>query len=420
MGIKNLFQPRMKYKLFHFLVADSQYQPLVRSQVFEQAYLQMVIPGINKPKSVAVVFLLHYSDLFNGKFYKLKHELGLEFPNLKIIPIIRTIRLGGFFKWVQLNVILGVGSRTIIHCREESAHYQLKRYIISKKIKTVLDVRGLWPFEYFLHQGYEDIKDLNCAQLIKLRELENFLINQISLASGVSFVTLNLKEYFTKQGIPIEKSIVVPCVTSRVNLRKDGLLFEKNESKSHFWIVYVGTDRSYQNLGDLALPFIKTLMDFDERINLKILSKDILSIKDKLVNLEMDETRVILKSVDRKDVFEEIVDSDLALLLRRVNTVNKVASPVKISEYFSVGLPLLFQKDSIDISDELISKKLGISVDLQNLANWKTECDKVIEFLEGNDKKTIENRVKQYFIDFYNWEYYIPKQREFYTRILIR
>jgi glycosyltransferase involved in cell wall biosynthesis len=181
-----------------------------------------------------------------------------------------------------------------------------------------------------------------------------------------------------------------------------------------FRIVYLGTDRPYQHLLDMGLPFMKLLLDSSDNIEFKIISKDLHSIRKKIEDLGMNFEKIELKEVDRSQVMREMQDCDLALLLRRSSIINLVASPVKIGEYLSLGLPMVWQKGSISISESAVEHDLGVEIDIEENDSWFSEVEKVLNYLNQKDKFKHRKDILKFFKTEYTWESNLQKQRKFY------
>jgi hypothetical protein len=411
----------MSYNLIHFVVGDAHLEPLVQSQVFEQAELQMTYQGGLKPQNVKVLYYCHYRDFLNGNNARFLRDYRKKFSAIQIIPIYRGVRFSKYIKAIQFLFYIYSRYPLIIHCRGESAHREIRTLPFLKyfKKRTVLDVRGIWPYEQLLLNGIKDFSNIAPQERIIFRRNMLALLKEVNTADGISFVSKNLQNLIAEQtNTWTGRTIIVPCVaSSRMNYQMNSHV-EKQKNAEYFTIVYVGTDKSYQHLEDLVFPFVKRLMLFDSRVRLKILSKDKESILLKLNKIAINMDKVTLKSVDRNDVFNEIVDSDLALLLREPNVVNKVSSPVKLGEYLACGLPILFQKDSIGFSGEILDNRLGLEIDLMQLSKWDNEVFNVIEFLENEKLENSKNRIQKFFREKYCWESFVQNQRGFYRQIL--
>lgn len=409
-----------EYELVHFVVADEHLQPLLQSQVFEQAELQKTYKGNFKPVNVKVMYYCHYRDLFNGNNSKFLREYRQKFPSIQFVPIYRPIRFAKYVKATQIFIHLYSKNKIIIHCRGESAHKEIRTLPFLKYLnkKTILDVRGIWPYERLLHKGVKEFSSITPEDHAIFKQDIDLLENQVKLADGLSYVSKNLVELIEKYtGKLCTPNIIVPCVASRENYNINSS-FKGDKYSEYFTIVYVGTDRSYQHLGDLVFPFVKLLMLSEARIKLKILSKDKDSILFKLKNLGLNMKNINVKSVNRDQVFQELVDCDLAILLREGNVVNKVSSPVKLGEYLACGLPILFQKDSIGFSDEILKNQLGIQVDLENQSKWYEEVKNVVQYLENKKSDSPKKMIQLFFNENYCWEEFIQIQRNFYKEII--
>jgi hypothetical protein len=168
---------------------------------------------------------------------------------------------------------------------------------------------------------------------------------------------------------------------------------------------------------DMGLPFMKLLLESSDNIVFKIISRDLQSIRKKIEILGMNFDKIELKECDRSQVMTEMQDCDLALLLRRSSIINLVASPVKIGEYLSLGLPMIWQKGSISISESAVEHALGIEIDIEENVSWFSEVKKVLNYLNQKDKFKHRKEISKFFKTEYTWESNLPKQRKFYINL---
>jgi hypothetical protein len=206
------------YELIHFVVGDEHLQPLVQSQVFEQAEIQMKYYGNHKPYIVKVLYYCHYRDFLNGSNSIFLKEYKKKFPSIEIIPIYRTIRLAKYLKAIQIFFRLLSTRVKVIQCRGESAHKEIRTLPFLKLLKrrVILDVRGIWPYEYFLHKGKKDISKLTTQERKIFDELVSNLIVELDLANGLSFVSKNLQDLVGEMtNIWSKNRIIVPCLAGR-------------------------------------------------------------------------------------------------------------------------------------------------------------------------------------------------------------
>ena len=86
----------------------------------------------------------------------------------------------------------------------------------------------------------------------------------------------------------------------------------------------------------------------------------------KILNLSkvnVDHPNVITKYVKYEEVSGYMSAADVALIFREKNIVNKVASPVKFSEYLCSGLPVISNKN-VDVIEQCIENTgYGLLID---------------------------------------------------------
>ena len=92
-----------------------------------------------------------------------------------------------------------------------------------------------------------------------------------------------------------------------------------------------------------------------------------------------------LTNVSHEDVNGFLNASDIGILLRENDTLNKVASPGKLGEYLSSGLNILTTKHIGLYSKVMMNDKVGIIVD--DIFDDKEILDKVQSFLPYKTKK---------------------------------
>ena len=145
----------------------------------------------------------------------------------------------------------------------------------------------------------------------------------------------------------------------KFGLNHENIVINSCLAGKHFKVNYEKREaiRQQLNLGrdDVLLVFSSGgLAQWQDNNALKAFTRNGI----KLLNLskrEIHNENVINKFVDYYDIPDYLNAADIAVLWRAESVVNKVASPVKFSEYLCCGLPVI-TNDSIDLIKELIEK----------------------------------------------------------------
>jgi len=241
------------------------------------------------------------------------------------------------------NIIL---SEVIFHTRGEMIAWHLCKVLKNEYHKNILpDVRGA---------SVEEIQEFyNFNKVMKSLKINNYKksIKSINKLNSISVVSDSLKKYLVSNyQIDPEKIVKTPCLaganfqyneSQREKIRK-----ELNLSKDDILIVFSsGGTANWQNndvLNMLAEKGLKVLN----------LSKKVISHKN-----------VFNKFISYSEMPLYLNSADIAIIWRDKSIVNKVASPVKFSEYVCCGLPVIANY-SVDMISEYITKHdCGILID---------------------------------------------------------
>lgn len=331
-------------------------------------------------QSQVIELLNHYYK--TSSFEKIIFLAGLNFYKPSISGVIDTINKNievRFFKCFPNYPFIGELTirslkntiNKIKHKKDYVIHVRgtLQSYYVYKAIKSlggdtkkiIVDVRGA---AYEETAEYSD-KNLSIKKL-KLFHKKKALqtINNIDTFSTVSD---SLKNHLIK-------TTKVKDIKIKVNscLATEGFVFDRDQreyirsklqlNKEDILIVLSsGGNAKWQNTENT----IKQLCD-----NFKILN---------LSKLYISHPNVINKFVSYSEVPKYLCAADVAVIWREPNVTNKVASPVKFSEYVACGLPII-SNNSIDlittylrnnncgrIINELTEINIALLIDLKNL-----------------------------------------------------
>lgn len=257
------------------------------------------------------------SSTFNIIYYR-------TFPNY---PFFNSIAIRHLKKAIMT---VNVSKSTVFHIRSSSTAYivyKSVKKILSFKPKVLIDIRGA------LKEETIDFLEINW--LLKKMKVINFLKAYSTLKNYtvISVVSNALKEYVLNHVSHVEKKIFVnPCLAGK-------LFFFSTEQRDKFRsILGINNDEKlfvFSSGGESLWQNNQELINIANK-GFKILN---------LSKVKFDHPNIITKYVKYEEVAGYMSAADLAIIFRENNIVNKVASPVKFSEYLCSGLPVISNKN---------------------------------------------------------------------------
>lgn len=255
-----------------------------------------------------------------------------SFPNYPFYNIFAKIHLANAIKKAQIN------KSTLFHSRGWSSAnlvYKSLQKVGLGNPKILLDIRGALK---------EEVLDFQKTNWLK-KKMKSVNINKVISAvknyAYISAVSATLKDYVLSNVGKMEGEVFInPClagksfiysIEQREKLRN--ILGIKEDEK--LLVFSSGGESLWQNNQEL----------------LKIASKGFKVLN--LSKVDVDHPNVITKYVKYEEVSGYMSAADVAIIFREKNIVNKVASPVKFSEYLCSGLPVISNKN-VDIIKQCI------------------------------------------------------------------
>ncbi len=241
--------------------------------------------------------------------------------------------------------------------------------VISKKIKErfnsklIWDCRGYAPAEV----DYEKINFKNIKKFyLKMR------FNKASkLANKVIVVSTKLEKLVKEQGNI--NTYKIPSVATRklffFDLKKrKKMRKELNFTNSSTVFVYSGSLKSYQMINE-TISFFRAIYLKNKNCFLIILTNDLDQAKKNISG-----KNIIFFSVDQIYVNDYLNASDFAIMIRKKDLTNEVASPTKFSEYCLSGLSVITNSSVIDFYK--YKKKINNILELDNFKILKVSNKK--------------------------------------------
>lgn len=296
------------------------------------------------------------------------------------------------------------GEKTVFHVRGEVTAWHLRKVLHKELHNRILtDIRGA---------SIEEIEEFSSMnRILKQFKINNYRTALNNLSNGnsksqnvlhkknfnlphrqaglnlnthiiprISAVSNSLRDYLTDSfDIDPETVVITPCLagqgfkfseSERVRIRKE--LNLNNEDK--IVVFSSGGTAGWQNNDVL-------FMLAERGIKVLNLSKKTVAHKN-----------IINKFVSYDLMPDYLCAADAAIIWREHSVVNKVASPVKFSEYICCGLPVI-SNSAVDQIKEFIQTK-GCGLILDNLDEMDTEKLKALKL---KDRKSISEKGIQNF-----------------------
>lgn len=265
-----------------------------------------------------------------------------SFPNYPFYNIIAKIYLAKAINKAQIN------KSTLFHSRGwNSANlvYKSLQKVGLGNPKILLDIRGAIKEEVL------DFQKTNWFRKMMKSINVYKVISAVKNYAFISVVSSALKDYVLSNVGNIKGEVFInPClagksfiysVKQREKLRS-ALGIKENEK---LLVFSSGGESLWQNNQEL----------------IKIANKGFKVLNLSKVNV--DHPNVITKFVKYEEVAGYMSTADVALIFREKNVVNKVASPVKFSEYLCSGLPVISNKN-VDVIEQCIENTgYGLLID---------------------------------------------------------
>ncbi len=315
--------------------------------VFDSQVLAL-LNAINEKKVFTKIFLFLGLRNENQKtgLQKRNIDAGIELLFFKSYP-----NYPGFNGLIRKNLLKAINEanvnleEVIFHIRGEVVAWHLNKILASNYQQFVIpDIRGATFEEVreFSELGYvkKKLKEYNYIRAWK--NLSNF--------GQLSTVSYSLKKYLTDiYKIDPSKIYITPCL-SNSGFKFDPVLRAK-----------IREELNLKN-DDILIVFSSGgIANWQNNSILKILADKGLKVLN-LSRKEIHHKNIINKFVPYTEMPEYLNAADIAIIWRGESIVNKVASPVKFSEYVCCGLPVIASKYVDMISDYITRFDCGILV----------------------------------------------------------
>ena len=330
---------------------------------------------------------------YNKKIFNITSKLN---KNIRVVlykhypqyPIIGRLTTNSIYQaLLKINNL----ENYIIHVRNDVlSHYVYKAVarLGKTRIRIIADVRGA---------GFEQIREYSKRNvfMLKLKEIQRKKVYKTLLKiKNVSAVSTALSSYVKDKAKTNRLNIsVISCLAGQ-NFRyyndyrkeiRDKLGVSENDI---LLVMSTGGGHDWQKTDDTIKKLVSK--------NFKILN---------LSKNKYSHPNIINTFVPYQDVAKYLSAADIAIIWRDKAITNKVASPVKFSEYIACGLPVI-TNDSIDLITHFIDQNhCGIvlnemdEIDEQIVCNLKSINRSELSFL--GHKQFGTQAIANKYIEFY-------------------
>jgi len=336
----------------------------------------------------------------------IKEKYGLEshiMPFFPEKPNALTLLATTFNTFRKSQILIDGFKPTHIYSRSVFASFFGRK--MAKRIGaiSVFDIRASISAEVFLRRGRSPYGNL--LEFIEKREFTK--------TDRLAAVSNNLKNYI-KEKCGVDDVVVIPSCFDETKFYFDCESRKRLRNKfsvldNEILFCYTGGVSTWQKLPQIA-KLLKECMDEDDRIKVLFLSKNKSYIYNLITELGFQKDRFILESCAHDEVKNFLSAADVGILFRDDNTVNNVASPIKIAEYLACELPVLLTKGIGDYSSIIADRGLGLVFD--------ETCDmvsQVVAFIDRDDFCEIGPKCADYAIENLTIKAHLEQYRQLYA-----
>lgn len=357
------------------------------SQVLE--YLQQLKEKPSVEDTGLVVFR-HEKNLFKKNEVE---ERALQYvdwaKSFASMPVLTTLqlRLNALKARRFVRTKYSKNASIAVLCRGELATYiaavAFKGY---DNVRILYDNRGLPVLESEMSYGNQIIHRINrnkkywsMCYAKNHCDMYNFVTNAMR--------EFDINTYNYRKDIPytIIPTLYRPLAVDSVHLHD--LRERENLKEDDFVVSYVGATQAWQSAEELV-RVIDLIGNKYQKAKFLLLTngelKELSQLDDNVRN------RIIKKTVPHKEMPYYLAMTNVGIVMRDDNMVNRVAAPTKIAEYITNGVAILY-KGHIGVIDDLkrVDPTLGL-INIDDDKNW-------LEMIGTVKKKTVSKSVLDYF-----------------------
>lgn len=275
-------------------------------------------------------------------------------------------------------------TRAILQCRGAGmTKMALKVRNRLPGVKVIFDCRGDEVAEFIgRHEVGED--QAKWALLLQKQydtvvKLQRTAVCEADAICCVSNAMAN--ELSARYGVPMSRFHVIPCCTDvelfRVDESHRARIRDMLGLRDRFVVTYCGSLEFYQ-LPDQAIRVFRIIRRIEPRAHFLAITTHPEKMRALAMSAGITSEEMSVLSLPPAEVPKYLVVSDVGLLLRHNDSINRVAAPVKFAEYLASGTPVIITEGIGDYSQAVAEHGLGVVVDIE----WPDESltDHLSEF----------------------------------------
>lgn len=240
----------------------------------------------------------------------------------------------------------------------------------NQSIIISVDWHGVIPEESKMGGAHEN-------RIKALEQEEIKLLQQVDLNIFVS-KTMGL-HYSKKYNINNIRKVIIPCCVNDIQFNLNPPTNEVARSDNELRFIYVGTMTDWQ-CGSEMIRLFSYIYKQDDNCRFTILAPEVdhSKVYSYIAKYELPLDSIIIRSVPHTEVSEILGSADIAVFLRKNDTVNIVSSPTKFGEYIAAGLPVLMTHGIGDYSELALKHNIGKCFDYEVFDNNVENIDYLI------------------------------------------
>lgn len=287
--------------------------------------------------------------------------------------------------------------------------------------RVVYDVRGDDVSETADQRGVADFSESSPdAAVAAAWARQRLAAERAHGVTAVSEAMLSALEERYGEGVR-RNSLVIPCCPEIEEFARWGVEREAVRRElgvqDRFVVTYLGSLAWYQ-MPAHSLRLFRAIKEILPKAHFFALTTQPDAMRGEIDRAGIAPEDATIRSVSPQDVPRLLAASDVGLLLRQEDAVNRVASPVKCGEYLAAGIPVVISRNIGDYSRSIAESRLGTVV---NVAASDSELQGLLEpwleeYLASPD--SIRDRCRAFAQEHLNWDTYVPRRVALYRGLL--
>lgn len=411
-----------------YIAFESIFDPVFDSQVTE--FVKELNQGLSKENGgTRLVVIGSLTDIFKKAYWekrkKIKHILkgncsfffkipySYQIPSLLwtslFINMIITLKVILFFLRLKRS------ETAIFHCRTEITSFVLIRIrdLFYPNIKVICDCRGVGSEEII----YKYPGDKGILLSKKIKRVERYAHKR---SDHLFCVSNSFKAYIKEKNKNTPDIEVIPCCINTKKFKFDEKVRDKARKEmgisDRFVILYAGSLNEWQLPEKMIEIFNIFKRNISESIFL-LLTRDTGFAEKLFLDSGMDKDSYIIRHIPFDRIGRYLVAGDVGLLIREENDVNRVAFPIKFTEYVRSGVPVLTSITS-DIADFIEKYDAGFMI--RNY-NDISEIEKIVLEIKADihniGNRQYKNRISSIVGEKMSWDSNMQRVMDIYRKL---